>query len=89
MFDVCAAVWLPHPTGLHFRAGDGVVLDVDGVPITHVWKTWNWETLMLRWTQSGETLRTSGDVRVLDVCMAPSVTVYERGILIFTFVPIC
>ena len=62
--------------GLAFNAA-GQVVDADGLRITHIWKTWNYETLLARWAQAGCVLRTSGEVRLIDVCLREDIHVNE------------
>lgn len=59
--------------GFSFNAGCPV--DTDGVPVTHIWKTWAYATLLDRW--QGNALRTEGDFGVHDVILNPNVRVFE------------
>lgn len=72
-------------SGLHW-APDGGILDADGQPITHVWKTWAWETALDQIRAECEAddrappLRT-GDcdqpLRLVDLLLRPEVQVFE------------
>ena len=54
---------------------NGYILDDEKKLVKYVWKTWSCTTLLSQW--NGEPIRTSGTVRLIDICLNDDVMVFE------------
>jgi glutathionylspermidine synthase len=70
---------VPSVDGFQFNE-EGMVLDAEGDVVHHVWKSWNYTTLLEILEKEGGSLRHSaadGEVRLIDICFHESISILE------------
>jgi glutathionylspermidine amidase/synthetase len=56
---------------------NGNIIDDENNVVSHIWKTWSYVTLLDKLERDGGSIRRSGDVRLVDICLHDDITVFE------------
>jgi glutathionylspermidine amidase/synthetase len=68
---------VPHVNGFEFN-NEGMIIDAEGEVIQHVWKSWNYTTLLEILEKEGPLHHTSGEiVRLIDICFHEQISILE------------
>jgi glutathionylspermidine amidase/synthetase len=54
----------------------GLVIDAEGLVVQHIWKSWNYTTLLEILEKEGP-IRTTGTVRLIDICFHEKISILE------------
>lgn len=63
-------------TGFRFN-DDGLIVDTENELVKHIWKSWNYTTLLDNLERNGPLHTNNGEVRLIDICFNDNVTVLE------------
>lgn len=63
-------------TGFRFN-DDGLIVDSENELVKHIWKSWNYTTLLDQLERDGPLHTNNGEVRLIDICLNDNITVLE------------